>query len=280
MDLAQPLIVVDDDLALRRFAGEADLPEFFRLIEESLDHLRPWMPWIADHDLAHAANWLNSRAEQWDSGREFSYAIVLDGALVGACGLFQRAEAPANGREIGYWLHPAATGRGAATRAARALTEQAFRLPGVDYVEIVHDTANRASGAVPARLGYTDHLRRPGVEPFAPGEGGEDRVWRLTRGQGMAGPGTGSGWRRHVGTPTWLVLHRAPDQWRYAIYFDEPRGVADGYLGHLAVTCELEIAQEALRRHTEEFTLCQVEVAWQAPDTPDWWTGAVSAKLP
>ncbi|WP_326769621.1 GNAT family N-acetyltransferase [Streptomyces sp. NBC_01591] len=43
-----------------------------------------------------------------------------------------------------------ATGRGVATRAARALVELAFRLPGVDYVEVVHDPANTASRAVPA----------------------------------------------------------------------------------------------------------------------------------
>lgn len=72
-----------------------------------------------------------------------------------------------------------ATGRGVATRAARALVELAFRLPGVDYVEVVHDPANTASRAV-GRLGFTDHLRRP-AERLAPADTGEDQVWRLTR---------------------------------------------------------------------------------------------------
>ncbi|MFB7667608.1 GNAT family N-acetyltransferase [Kitasatospora sp. NPDC056138] len=181
MDLPQQTIELDD-LTLRRFDSEADLPELFRVIEESSEHLRPWMAWVDGHSLAKTADFLARRAERWATGEEFTYAIVLNGAIVGACQLFRRDDAPDNGREIGYWLHPVATGRGVATRAARALVAQAFRLPGVDYVEVVHDPANRASGAVPARLGFTEHLRRP-AERLAPAQTGEDRIWRLTRQQ-------------------------------------------------------------------------------------------------
>ncbi|MGW7440022.1 GNAT family N-acetyltransferase [Streptomyces sp. NPDC054849] len=91
---------------------------------------------------------------------------------MGTCALIRRAGTRDDNREIGYWLHPAATGRGVATRAAHALVEQAFRMPGIDYVEIVHDPANRAGGAVPARLGFTEHLRRP-AERHAPADTGQ-----------------------------------------------------------------------------------------------------------
>ncbi|UQX04680.1 GNAT family N-acetyltransferase [Streptomyces sp. RerS4] len=186
MDLPQQVIDLDD-LTLRRFNGETDLPELLRVIEESLEHLRPWMAWVAEHSPAKTADFLVHRAERWASGEEFTYVIVLNGAIVGVCWLLRRDDNPDNGREIGYWLHPVATGRGVATRAARALVAQAFRLPGVEYVEVVHDPANRASGAVPARLGFTEHLRRP-AECLAPAETGEDQIWRLTRHQaeGMA----------------------------------------------------------------------------------------------
>ncbi|MFD9517165.1 GNAT family N-acetyltransferase [Streptomyces sp. NPDC059979] len=171
-----------DGLTLRAFNAQEDLPEFFRVIEESLEHLRPWMPWVAGHSLAATTAFLTSRAECWASGDEFTYAIVWDGNIVGSCSLIRRSETPENGREIGYWLHPAATGRGVVTRGARALVEQAFRMPGIDYVEVVHDPANHASGAVPARLGFTEHLRRP-AERHAPADTGEEQVWRLTRHQ-------------------------------------------------------------------------------------------------
>ncbi|MEU9044747.1 MULTISPECIES: GNAT family N-acetyltransferase [unclassified Kitasatospora] len=181
-----PRHVIDlGEVTLRRFAGEADFPEFFAVIEESVEHLRPWMPWVAEHSRAKTTEYLATRAERWASGQDFAYAIVLDGAIVGACGLYRRDDAPDDGLEIGYWLHPAAIGRGLASRAAAALVDQAFGLPGVECVDIVHDPGNRASGAIPARLGFTVHLRRPS-EAIAPAETGEEQVWRLTREQAAA----------------------------------------------------------------------------------------------
>lgn len=181
MDFPQQVMELGD-MTLRRFDREADLPELFEVIKESLGHLSPWMSWVAEPSMAKTADFLTRRHEAWDKGRDFTYAIVLDRAIVGACQLFRRDDSPVNGREIGYWLHPAATGRGVATRAARALVDQAFRLPGVDYVEVVHDPANRASAAVPARLGFTEHPRRL-AEGLDPAETGKDQVWRLTRHQ-------------------------------------------------------------------------------------------------
>ncbi|WP_316528703.1 GNAT family N-acetyltransferase [Kitasatospora brasiliensis] len=184
MNLPQHVIALDG-LTLRRFDAATDLPEFLAVIEDSLEHLRPWMPWAADHSATRTAAFLAERPGLWASGRDFTYAITQDGAIVGACGLFRREDTPDDVREIGYWLHPAATGRGLATRAARALAAEAFRLPGVACVEIVHDPANLASGAVPARLGFTEHVRRP-AEALAPAETGEELVWRLTRAQASA----------------------------------------------------------------------------------------------
>lgn len=62
-----------------------------------------------------------------------------------------------------------------------ALAEQAFTLPGVTYVEIVHDAANAASGAVARRAGFRRVGRVTAHPPSAPGESGVDLVWRLSR---------------------------------------------------------------------------------------------------
>lgn len=171
MDIPQRLIEIDDRLALRPFDAEADLDAWVRVIDESLEHLRPWMPWAAEHSRENTAAFLDGRAELWQSGEQFTYAVVADGGLVGSCGLYKHEDTPENAYEIGYWLHPAATGRGVATRAAGAMVEQGLRLPGVDELLIVHDPANHASGAVAARLGFTE----AGVD--ADGL----RTWRLAR---------------------------------------------------------------------------------------------------
>jgi hypothetical protein len=51
-------------------------------------------------------------------------------------------------------------------------------------VEIVHDEANTASGAIPRRLGFAQMERRQRPqEGRASGEAGVELVWRLTREQ-------------------------------------------------------------------------------------------------
>ncbi|MFG3280411.1 GNAT family N-acetyltransferase [Streptomyces sp. NPDC048111] len=82
---------------------------------------------------------------------------------------------------LGYWLHPAATGQGIATRATAAMVSEAFTLPDVAYLEIAHDAANASSGAVPRRLGFAEVRREQVTPPAAPSDSGIDVVWRLNR---------------------------------------------------------------------------------------------------
>ena len=101
---------------------------------------------------------------------------MAGGVLAGGIGLMARIGP--GGLEIGYWVRQAYTRRGLATAAAAALVEQAFRLPGVDRVEIVHDELNVASGGVPRKLGFTEVERAPD----GPARAGRHRlgvVWRL-----------------------------------------------------------------------------------------------------
>src|SRR5580704_17004080 len=70
--------------------------------------------------------------------------------------------------------------RGLATAASAALVEAAFRLPGVDRIEIVHDELNVASAGVPRTLGFTKIGRRP-LHPPPPAGTGLGVVWRLLR---------------------------------------------------------------------------------------------------
>jgi ribosomal-protein-serine acetyltransferase len=150
----------------------------FQAVTESLDHLRAWMPWAAGYTRRSAAEFLAKSERDWADGSEYSYAILADGVLAGGCGLMSRIGP--GGLEIGYWVHRAWTRRGLATAASAALVDQAFRLPGVDRVEIVHDELNVASGGVPRKLGFTETGRRP-LDPPTPTGTGTGVVWRLTR---------------------------------------------------------------------------------------------------
>jgi ribosomal-protein-serine acetyltransferase len=164
-------------LTLRRYRND-DLDDLVRAVTESEDHLRGWLPWVAGHSVESEAAFLAQSARDWESGTAYNYAIRTDGALAGGIGLMARIGP--GGLEIGYWVRRDFTRRGLATAASAALVEQAFRLPGVDRVEIVHDELNVASGGVPRKLGFTEVGRRP-IEPRPPQGTGVGVVWRLAR---------------------------------------------------------------------------------------------------
>jgi hypothetical protein len=71
-------IIECGDFALRRWRGQSDFEPVFRLIEESLDHLRPWMPWVASHSEEKTRDFLAKSDTKWDSGDAYNYAITQD----------------------------------------------------------------------------------------------------------------------------------------------------------------------------------------------------------
>jgi ribosomal-protein-serine acetyltransferase len=173
-------VLSGDGVRLRRFRrDDADL--VCRIVTESLDHLRPWMLWVADgYDRNSAVTFLDQCESNWNSGAGYSYLILAQDDAVGVCGLERRIGR--GGFEIGYWVHPEHTGRGIATKAAALLVDQAFAFPDIDHVQIWHDAANSASEAVPRRLGFTELVRQaPPRDPPTPGETGIDVIWELKR---------------------------------------------------------------------------------------------------
>ena len=166
------------EVELRRWrVVDADL--CFRMVSESLEHLRPWMPWAAgDYERQDAVDYLQRCEAGWSDGSAFQYLILTEGTPAGSAGLMARIEP--GGLEIGYWVHPASTGRGVAAAASAALTDAAFALPGISHVEIHHDALNVASGRVPAKLGYAHVDTRTARLDLAPGDSGTTKVWRIT----------------------------------------------------------------------------------------------------
>src|SRR5215213_2680187 len=86
-----------------------------KAIRESLDHLRPWMPW-AEYEPTPVPE-LAERLRGWEAVRRAGgdeYLGVWRGEeAVGSCGLHRRIGP--GGMEIGYWIHVAHVRRGHAT---------------------------------------------------------------------------------------------------------------------------------------------------------------------
>src|SRR5437899_1174025 len=120
---------------LRRWRVE-DAELLVRLVTDNLEHLRPWMPWAQDRPtVEHETAFLERMRYAWDRRTDFAYAVtLLTGEPVGGMGLHTR-QGPGT-LEIGYWVAAAHTRRGYATACARALTDAAFALPGIERVLI------------------------------------------------------------------------------------------------------------------------------------------------
>lgn len=169
----------DGGLVLRRWRIE-DAPRLAQAVGESLEHLRPWMPWVTQEPMALAERRKNitSWEQDWRAGGDLVMGVFVDGAVAGGCGLHHRIGP--DGLEIGYWIHPAFLRRGIATAAARLLTNAAFHQPEIARVEIHHDKANIASAGVPRKLGFR-LVREVPDEPEAPSEIGISCEWQTTR---------------------------------------------------------------------------------------------------
>jgi RimJ/RimL family protein N-acetyltransferase len=152
-----PAYRIHTERLVLRCKNPADALLLQAAIEASVEHLRPWMPWAVDEPLPlqKRIDLLRRFRGEFDLGQNFAYGVFSrdERAVLGGCGLHPR-EGP-GALEIGYWIHVDHINQGLATEISAALTKVAFRVHGVDRVEIHCDPKNVRSAAVPAKLGFT-----------------------------------------------------------------------------------------------------------------------------
>jgi len=176
-----PDVLPAGPVELRRWRP-AYLEPLMEAVAASRPELRRWMAWAQTMpSQAEQSDILRAGEAAFDAGAEWNFLLFTpgEGEVVGGAGLHPRAGPERI--EIGYWVRSDRTGRGYATAAAGALAEAAFaHLGGIDRVEIRMDRANRASAAVPPKLGFrlVGHEAR---ELLAPGHTGEGLIWALDR---------------------------------------------------------------------------------------------------
>ncbi|MCX4392955.1 MULTISPECIES: GNAT family N-acetyltransferase [unclassified Streptomyces] len=113
-----------------------------------------WNPIAITHrDAARA--WVEARDGVWERGAAAPFAALdaTDGTLLGGVNL-RWADREDGLAMIGYWLLPAARGRGLATRGTRAVTSWGFATADARRIEIAHAVGNEASCRVADRCGY------------------------------------------------------------------------------------------------------------------------------
>lgn len=156
-----PYRIETEELVIRPYRP-SDVPAAFATIEENVEHLAPFMPWVQDRPKTQdeLLDLLLQFRGKHDLGEDFTLGIFDDtGEYIGGCGLHPRIGPGAI--EIGYWVAKDRIGRGVATRVTSALTRVGFELMGVGRIELHVQPENTGSLKVPPRAGYTrEGLRR------------------------------------------------------------------------------------------------------------------------
>ena len=137
--------------------SEAHAPQLMEAVVETLDALRPWMPW-ADHiaTLTEAQENCQSAEKDFRDGSDYRLHLFLRESLtfVGGSGLHQ-VDWSVPKVEIGYWVRASCSGKGYITEAVREISRFAMQTLGANRVEIRMSSRNTKSRRIPERLGFT-----------------------------------------------------------------------------------------------------------------------------
>lgn len=133
-----------------------DAEEVNAAVRESIEELRPWMPWARSVMTVdeYRANLRRAR-RKYLAGRDLRFNVFLKGTdtFVIGSGL-HRVNWLVPKFEIGYWIRTPYSGQGYVTEAVNAITAFAVEHFGAKRVEIRMDDLNERSWRVAERCGF------------------------------------------------------------------------------------------------------------------------------
>ena len=136
---------------------ESDAEDVNEAIDESRDHIRPWLPFADQHQtIDETRDWIVHTMASWllRDSLECSLWDTSTHRYLGGLGLHPR-NWELGYFEIGYWLRASAQGHGYVSEAVRLTGDYAFTSLGARRLEIRCDARNRRSAGVAERLGFT-----------------------------------------------------------------------------------------------------------------------------
>jgi ribosomal-protein-serine acetyltransferase len=182
-----PARIVTERLILR-CPQPGDGPAVNAAEHESLDELRPWMPWALQAKTLDESEVYCRRMQAKFLLREDLVMLMFErdpagteGRCIGGTGL-HRIDWDVRRFEIGYWRRTGSGGRGFVTEATLALAHLAFDRLGARRVEVRTDDQNVASWKVAERAGFTLEALLRGDSLTPEGELRSTRVYARVRG--------------------------------------------------------------------------------------------------
>jgi ribosomal-protein-serine acetyltransferase len=152
-----PEQMVGDRVLVRPYRA-GDGQAVFDAVDESRDHILPWLPWGPFHTCPEETEkQVRKWRARWDLREDLAVGIwdKESGDYCGGSGL-HRIDWSVRSFEIGYWIRKSKHGSGYVTEAVRLLTLLAFDGLAANRVFIRCAVGNDRSAAVPRRLGYRE----------------------------------------------------------------------------------------------------------------------------
>jgi RimJ/RimL family protein N-acetyltransferase len=159
-------------------------------IQESFEHLRPWLPWVKEEpeELKVKIERLRLFRANFDLSKNYVYGVFdpNETELIGGTGLHPRVGS--NAFEIGYWINVNHINKGYATEISAALTKVAFEIENVNRVEIHVDPNNTRSLTIPKKLGYVYEATLRNRCENIEGEPVDSMIWSMLREEYLKSP--------------------------------------------------------------------------------------------
>ncbi len=147
---------IETERMILRAAKSGDGPEAYEAVLESVNELKPWMPWVHPAPTLEGSIEFHANAQaKWYSREmlDFQWLDKTTGQLIGKGG-FHTISWDVPKFEIGYWVRTSMVGNGYCTEAVNALVIFAKRELGARRLEICSDPRNLQSRKVAERCGF------------------------------------------------------------------------------------------------------------------------------
>lgn len=135
---------------------EEDAQALKDAVDESREHIRPWLPFADAHQsIEESRDWIIHVSAKWLLREDMIVSIWEKDTnrYLGGSGLHPR-DWESGHFEIGYWLRATATGKGHITETVSLLTTYAFTHLNANRIQIRCDERNTPSANVARRLNF------------------------------------------------------------------------------------------------------------------------------
>ena len=188
-----PVYRIETERLVLRCYDPSDAQLIADSVMESLEHLKPWMPWAHNEPepIQFKVERLKRFRAQFDLGEGFVYGIFdqEETRVLGSTGLHPRIGE--RQLEIGYWLHKDFINKGLVTESTAALVKVAFEIIHIHRLEIHCDPGNFASAAIPRKLGFRHEGTLRAKTSFLDGWS-DSMVWGLLESDYLNSPSCGA----------------------------------------------------------------------------------------